>query len=581
MSRMIEPMHRPLLFSVVILCALLSPARPAAAAREKLALRYLPLPLPGAPSAVVTADVDGDGRRDLVVVVAYTRWGQTEIEESVTMDDVEGLVEVLTVIPSLVERREIRVFPGRPDGGFGPGSLALPIDASILPVEAGPPGVPVVAMTDDGLSALRMRTGASGPELSWERLFEERSILAGTGAFLPNLEMVRDIDGDGRADVLFPTSSGISVYLSGPEGLRTSPASRVRFPLEDLQRNEGSRLVRRYPLPELRDVDGDRRPDLVLFHPAGGVRGFQVLRNLGNGRFGEPLAPLGPYREDPNEDPRGRDRNGAGGKPRPSWFGDLDGDGRAEYVTQEEKGVGEDAGMREEMRAAKRPRFTYRLHRSRADLGMEPTPYQQFEAEGYALGEGDGDGDGSFRLPGGFQDLDGDGRMDLVVVTLDFSMLQAVKIMAVQRIGIGLDFHLLCQGGGGQDGKGGGGFRPVRGLDLSGKFNLNLNNLKIGHVSQFAGDFDGDGRPEFVQMGRGRDVTIHRGRQGCAYNERPDLTLRLEEEPRDLSLAQIHDLDGDKLSDLLVIQPQPPRRTDDKGVTQPVRLDLYLSGGGR
>jgi hypothetical protein len=577
MSRMIEP---TLFSSALFLVSLLSLTHPAVAARERLELRYLPLPLPGAPSAVVAADVDGDARRDLVVVVAYTRWGQTEIEESITMDDVEGLVEVLTVIPSLVERREVRVFPGRPDGGFGPGSLALPIDASILTVEAGPPGVPVVAMTDDGLSALRMRPGASGPELSWERLFEERSVLAGTGAFLPNLGLVRDVDGDERADVLFPTPDGIAVYLSGPEGLRTSPASRVRFPLDDLQRSGGSPLVRRYPLPELRDVDGDRRPDLVLFHPTGGVRGFHVLRNLGNGRFGEPLAPLGAYKEEPDEDPRGRDRgdrDGAAGEPRPSWFGDLDGDGRGEYVTQEEKETGEDAGMREEMRAAKRPRFTYRLHRSRADLGMEPTPYQQFEAEGYALGEGDGDGEGGFRLPGGFQDLDGDGRVDLVVVTLDFSMLQAVKIMTVQRIGIGLDFHLLCQSGG----PGGGGFRPVRGLDLSGKFNLNLNNLKIGHVSQFAGDFDGDGRPEFVQMGRGRDVTIHRGRPGCAYNERPDLTLRLEEEPRDLSLAQIRDLDGDKLSDLLVIQPQPPRRTDDKGVTQPVRLDLYLSGGGR
>ena len=82
-------------------------------------------------------------------------------------------------------------------------------------------------------------------------------------------------------------------------------------------------------------------------------------------------------------------------------------------------------------------------------------------------------------------------------------------------------------------------------------------------------------------MGRGRAVSIHRGRPDCGYNESPDLALQLEEEPRDLSLVQIRDLDGDALSDLMVIQPQPPRRTDEKGVTQPVRLDLYLSGGGR
>jgi hypothetical protein len=476
------------------------------------------------------------------------------------------------VIPSLVERREIRVFPGRPGGGFGPGSVGLPIDMSYLTVEAGPPGLPVVAMTDDGLSVLRMKAGASSPELSWERVLDERSVLAGTGTFLPNLGLVRDVDGDSRADVLFPTPEGVSVFLSSSSGLQTSPAARVRFPLDDLQRPGGDPLVRRYPLPELRDVDGDRRPDLVLLHPSGGVRGFRVLRNLGGGRFGEPLAPLGDYKERSRDEPAGV--GGMGGMPEPAWFGDLDGDGRAEYVTQEEKPVSENAGMREEMRAAKRPQLTYRLHRSRADLTMEPKPYQQFEVEGYALG--DGSDEGEFRLPGGFQDLNGDGKQDLVVMTLDFSMLQAVKIMTVQRIGIGLDFHLWCQAG-----TGGGGFKAVRGLDLSGKFNLNLNNLKIGHISQFEGDFDGDGRPEFVQMGRGRAVSIHRGRPDCGYSESPDLALQLEEEPRDLSLVQIRDLDGDGFSDLLVIQPQPPRKTDDKGVTQPVRLDLYLSGGGR
>lgn len=161
---------------------LLALAGPASAAREKLALRYLPLPLPGAPSAVVAADVDGDGLRD--------------------------------------------------DGSFGPGSVGLPLDMSFLTVEAGPPGLPVVAMTDDGLSVLRMKNG----ELSWETVLAERSVLAGTGTFLPNLGLVRDVDGDGKADVLFPTPEGAAVYLTGAAGLQSTPAARVRFPLDDLQR---------------------------------------------------------------------------------------------------------------------------------------------------------------------------------------------------------------------------------------------------------------------------------------------------------------------------------------------------------
>lgn len=547
-------MSRPAIFLALSLLL----ALPTAARRERLALRAESLELPGAPSAVVAADIDGDGLRDLAVVLAFTHWGEIGIEESVQMDDVEGLVEVLTVIPSLVDRRELRVFLGRPGGGFEPSSRSMAIEPSVLSLEAGPPGAPVVALTDEGLSALRVRDGA----LVFEPLIQERPVLAGTGTFLPNLGLVKDLDGDGRTDVLLPTAEGASVYLSGPEGLRS--ASRLRFPLDGLHGRARRTLSRFHPLPEVRDVNGDKLPDLVLRHASGAWSGFRVLRNQGGGRFAEAVAPLGEYQES-KPDPLHT--------PVVTWFGDLDGDGRAEYVTQEERGPGENAGIRKEMQHAKRPKFLFRVHRSRPDLGMEPKPFQQFEAEGYAFDTGGSQGDGEVRvemaMPGGFQDLNGDGRMDLVALTLDFSMLQAVKVLTVQRIGIGIDFHVQCQGPGGR-------FAPVRGLDLSGKFNLNLNNLQIGQISQFAGDFDGDGRADFTQMGRGKTVTIHRGRPDCSYPAQPDLALELREAPRDLALVQVRDLDGDELTDLLVIQPQVVKEAN---VTPPVRLDLYLSRG--
>jgi hypothetical protein len=77
-------------------------------------------------------------------------------------------------------------------------------------------------------------------------------------------------------------------------------------------------------------------------------------------------------------------------------------------------------------------------------------------------------------------------------------------------------------------------------------------------------------------MGRGATVTVHRGRADCSYPTRPDLSLELREEPRDLALVQIRDLDGDDLSDLVLIQPQAAKETS---VTPTVRLDLYLSRG--
>jgi len=582
-SSMLKARGLPLLAAPLLL---LFPPFSSQAAAPEASLRYQSLPLPGPPSVIVPADVDGDGRQDLAVAVAVTRWDQISVEESMKMDDVEGLVEVLTVIPALLEKRELRVFLGRPGGiggmgGYAPEPLVLELDAAVLSIEAGPPGAPVLALTDGGLSALRLQAGA----LSWEPLFEEKSLLSGTGTFVPNLGMVHDLDGDGRADVLFPTRDGASVYLNGPDGLRR--ASKVRFPLDDLQPEGGGRLSRLYPLPEVREVTGDKLPDLILQDPRRSWRGVRVLRNLGGGRFAEAVSPLPPPPEKAKETRRP-------GQPPPPpkpvvvWFGDLDGDGRAEYVTQEARALPENAGFRQEMKNAKLPHFQIGLHRARPDLTMEPTPYRQFEVEGYAFDSDGGDGgggdghsdDSGFTFPGGLEDLNGDHRPDLVALTLDFSLFQALKAVTVQRISVALDFHVWCQ-------KADGSFQPVRGLDLSGDLNLNFRDLRIGQLSQFAGDFDGDGRQDFLQLGRGKAATVHRGRGDCSFPARPDLTIPLQEPPLDLGLVQVRDLDGDKKSDLLVIQPQAQQKNadpKDRGITPPVRLDLYLSnvnGGAR
>ncbi|HEX3527267.1 MAG TPA: VCBS repeat-containing protein [Thermoanaerobaculia bacterium] len=534
-------------------------------------LRYQAIPLPGPPAVIVPADVDGDGRPDLAVVVAVTRWDQISVEESAKMDDVQGLVETLTVIPALVERRELRVFLGRP-GGYAPEPLVLALDPSILSIEAGPPGAPLVALTDDGLSALKLQAGV----LSWVPLLTERSVLSGTGAFVPNLGLVHDLDGDGRADILIPTREGATIYLSGPDGLRREPASRVRFPLDDLQPAAGERLSRLYPLPEVADVDGDKLPDLILRNPRHGLRGFRVLRNLGGGKFAEAVAPLGPAPLPGTLGISPPRKPGTPAPPVPVWFGDLDGDGRAEYVTQQQQALPEGAGLRKEMAAAKRPHFVIRLHHARPDLSMDPTPYRELQVEGYAFdddggggGEGDGD-DHGFRFPGGLQDLNGDGRLDLVALTADFSLFQALKVLTVQRLSVELDFHVWCQTADGN-------FTAVRGLDLSGTLNLDLRNVRPGQLSQFSGDFDGDGRPDFLQLGRGKEATVHRGRADCSFPTKPDFAIPLKEPPLDLNLVQVRDFDGDHKADLLIIQPQ----AGEPGVTAPVRLDLYLSGGAK
>ncbi len=554
-------------------------AAPAGARKERLELRYRGVELPGAPSAILAADVDGDGRSDLVVALAYTEWHQIAVEgpAELAVDEelgVDALVEVLTIVPSLFDRRELWVFLAAGDGGYR-ALEPLALDRSVLSLAAGPPGLEVAALTDDGLSALRLEGSGDAARAVLEPVLAEPPVLARTGNFVPGLVLGHDLDGDGRRDLLVPTWEGAAVYLAGDGGLGPRPASRLAWPEDEPGSGEG--LARRYPLPEARDVTGDGRDDLLL--RPGGWKGLRVLPNAGGGRFGDALAPFGGEDgggEDGGDDDGGEDDGGEDGAEddgaddedgdpgRLVYFGDLDGDGVAEVVTEEEV-FDPDAGLRKAIREAKRPTFRHRFYRTGPGLEMAGEPYLELETTGYAF-----EGDGEVGLPGGFQDLDGDNRQDLVALTLDFSLVQAVRILATHRISIGLDFHVWCQG---PDG----GFRAVSGLDLSGRFKLDLDDLRIGQLSQFAGDFDGDGRADFVQMGRGREVTIHRGREGCSYPPEPDLRLRLEEEPHDLNLVQVRDLDGDGFTDLLVIQPQ---KVTEPGVTRPVRLDLYLSGGG-
>ncbi len=299
-----------------------------------------------------------------------------------------------------------------------------------------------------------------------------------------------------------------------------------------------------------------------------------MLRNLGGGRFAAATPPITPLGEQPAAAARGRERV--------MYFGDLDGDGVAEYVTQQEVWTAGKTSMRKQIEHAKRPVYVYRFHRMRPDFSMEPKPYLELHAEGYAFagsdaagGEGDAESGGGLEMnvPAAFQDLEGNGRQDLITMTLDVSLLQALRVLTVKRISIGVDFHIWCQG---KDGR----FAPVRGLDIGGRFDVDLNNLKVSNLLRF-GDFDGDGRTDFIQMGRGRTANIHLERPGCSYSKRPDLTVELREPPLDLSLVQVKDLDGDGRADFLIVQPQRPSsaKPGEAAVTPPVRLDLYLSRG--
>ena len=154
-----------------------------------------------------------------------------------------------------------------------------------------------------------------------------------------------------------------------------------------------------------------------------------------------------------------------------------------------------------------------------------------------------------------------------MTLTNDITLFKAMSVLATRRLTLELGFLAWCQ-------QPDGGFVRAPGEPLTSKLRINLNDLEIRQRSLFAGDFDGDGRQDFLQLGRSREIGIHLGGADCSYRERPDTTIRLRDPLRDLALAEALDLDGDGRSDLAVTQPQP---VDEPGASPPVRLDLYLS----
>ncbi|HEX4952507.1 MAG TPA: VCBS repeat-containing protein [Thermoanaerobaculia bacterium] len=521
-----------------------------AAAEKKLELTPLRLALPGAPASLISADLDGDGRLDLAVAVVATSWGEIGVTESTKLDEVEGLVEVLTVVPALLDRRELHLFLQDGAGSFRPAGPPLTLPTTVHALLRGPAQEPLLALTDEGISVVRL---AADGATSLEPWIEEPPVLAGSEELLPDLDLSHDLDGDGSRDLILPGREGLVIFLSPGGSLARQPAGTLALPLDERLPGHAAHyrqgLTRHYPLPQVQDLDGDGKVDLLVRNHEKGWNQFQALPGLGGGRFGAPRSPLG-----------GRARDA---EPEVVFVGDLDGEGRAELVTSRQLEKQGDLSMRQELAEAKRPRFELGVHRLSAGTKMDSEPARRFEVDGYVFPR-----EGEIPIPGGFQDLNGDRRPDLITLTLDFSMLQALNVLAAKRISIGLDFHLWCQAADGS-------FRQVTGLDLSGRFTLNLNNLAIGQLSLFSGDFDGDGRADFVQMGRGTKVSIHRGRADCSYPAKPDLTIEVAEQIGDPNLVKVADLDGDGRSDLAITRPGP-KGAD--GASAPVELALYLSG---
>jgi adhesin/invasin len=259
----------------------------------------------GRPSDVVAADVNGDGRLDLLaseyalgrVSVFLGRAGGFEPERLVETGggtqtlavadlDRDGWPDLVT--SSATPGASTTVSLGAGDGTFG----------TATGYGVGGDTVAVADLDGDGQLDVATATGqvlrgTGGGALAVEPLGVQTSATAGLVA--------RDLDGDGRLDLAF--GSGL-LALGAEGGGWLLPATLA----------EGTAFA-------LADLDGDLEPDLVSYdHPYPFAPGIFVRRGLGDGRFGPPTAAA----------PAALLGTQVGA------LGDLDGDGRLDLATAQD-----------------------------------------------------------------------------------------------------------------------------------------------------------------------------------------------------------------------------------------------------
>ncbi len=498
---------------------------------------------PGTPVRRQMVDLDEDGRQELLIQVEGEFWdsaGDTRI--------VEG-EEVHVTFPILLERRSLhRLVLG--DQGWVPTGPGLTLEQTAFALEDGPAFAPSLLFEASGISAIRWDN--ENEKLYLERLIETSWPIDRVREFPGVTSWTADLNGDGRRDLILPDLDGYRIYLAREDSFPDQADTTLPDPT----------FVEPYagrwpalPIPRLIDLDGDDRIDLVFRGSLdAGSEGLIVQMGRGDGSFDPPVMTRYSCFTPP---PSKRDDE------EPEWLLgdliDLDRDGRYELVLQHEIQPKKD-GIRATLRAARDPQYLLAIHEFDTENRFRPEPIRKLEFTGYPV-----KGSWADFSSGMFRDLDGDEKPDLVTITLDFSMLQAVRIVTTKKLSIGVNFQVRHQE---QDGR----FEPVPSGGLKDKLKVDLGDFELRRIAQFSGDLDGDGFVDFVKTKPGRTIDVHRGSDNAHYPASPDLVLDLDRPLQNAESLEIVDLDGDGHDDIWIVETEPVEET---GVTPKTWLVIH------
>jgi len=394
--------------------------------------------------------------------------------------------------------------------------LPLPGDLVALDISASANGESIYFLSPRGLERMDLPRGERVLVLAVQSLYR-----------LPRKEKIalrdflRDADGDGIDDLLLPDFGGL-VLARGLGGGRFAGPQELPAPLGMTLSDE----VVRYALPSVfvSDANFDGLTDILVLED----RRLRVFPQQAGGTFAAEARELSLGLQLPSEAQLRAWEDGGGDLDQSNLsirrierLTDLDGDGIVDLLAE----VTHSSGVFDK-------RSDFEVH-----LGRQVDGWVRYQdpADSVLVSEG-------IRLDLMLEDLDDDGDTDIIVPSMRIGLGRIIRALFSGNIGMQLDFFRLEEGGT---------YPATANFSTSLKVRFDLTSGQVDVPAIGTGDFDGDGLKDLlVQNARDSlEVSLGDGSPGLFRGPRSRFDATL---PRNGSLVEVLDVDGDRRSDLVI-----------------------------